>query len=301
VAGMMMRTRMERCKGAATQGSSKEPSSMLTQTIQRQYDEVISPHYDRDPQSVIGDSLERAADQIQNRKVLGSNSARTRILDVGVGTGRFLAKLKALGGQRVQPFGLDLSEKMVDIARQKVPDLIAAVDDAANLAEHFPDQSFDLICTHFITGFVPMQLLAPKICERLDKGGYWSLVGGTKAGFPALQTKAQAKPLRWLFGGRKLVIDDHVCNPADRTEVVQTLEENGFAVRECETFEPALNFRKFKDFMDFAYWGGWLTPFIEALGLHKANAMTRLMLNLFFFPVHDHHSIEIVLAQKVKT
>jgi SAM-dependent methyltransferase len=274
---------------------------MLTQTIQRQYDEVISPHYDRDPQSVIGDSLERAADQIQLRKILGISSARTRILDVGVGTGRFLAKLKALGGQRVQPFGLDLSEKMVDIARQKVPDLITAVDDAANLDAHFPDHSFDLICTHFITGFVPMHVLAPKIRERLNDGGYWSLVGGTKAGFPALQAKAQAKPLRWLFGGRKLVIDDHVCNPADRTEVVQTLEDNGFAVRDCETFEPPLHFRKFKDFMDFAYWGGWLTPFIEALGLHKANAMTRLMLNLFFFPIEDHHSIEIVLAQKVKT
>ena len=67
-----------------------------------------------------------------------------------------------------------------------------------------------------------------------------------------------------------------------------------------ETFEPALHFRTFDEFMDFAYRGGWLTPFLEALGLHKANAMTRLMLNLFFFPVQDHHSIEIVLAQKVK-
>ena len=144
-------------------------------------------------------------------------------------------------------------------------------------------------------------MLARKIWDRLEVGGYWSLVGGTKAGFPALQAKANSKPLRWLFGGRSLNIDDVVYgSPADRAEVVQTLESNGFKVCTCDTYKPVLKFKKFKEFMDFAYRGGWLTPFIESLGLHEANAMTRLMLNLFFFPVHDHHNIEIVLAQKVR-
>jgi hypothetical protein len=69
-------------------------------------------------------------------------------------------------------------------------------------------------------------------------------------------------------------------------------------VRVAETFEPAVHFKNFQEFMDFGYHGGWLTPFIEALGLHKVRAMTRLMLNLFAFPVHDHHSVEIVLARK---
>jgi SAM-dependent methyltransferase len=271
-----------------------------TQTIQRQYDEVIAPHYDLDPQAVTGISLDRAAEQIRKHRLLEDSAAPLRVLDVGVGTGAFLAKLQALGGERVQPFGLDLSERMVEIARRKVPDLEAAVDDAVNLDAHFPDRSFQLICTHFLTGFVPMQVLAPKIWSRLADGGYWSFVGGTKAGFPVLQAKAGSKPLKWLFRGRTLTIDDIVCNPADRAEVVRTLESNGFAPRACQTFKPQLYFKNFQDFMDFAYRGGWLTPFIEALGLHKARAMTRLMLNLFFFPAHDHHCIEIVLAQKVK-
>jgi SAM-dependent methyltransferase len=273
---------------------------MKTQAIQRQYDEVISAHYDLDPQCVIGSSLNRAAEQIRKRRLLEGEEKRLRVLDVGVGTGVFLEKLKALGGRGIQPFGIDLSARMIDIARRRITDLIAAVDDAANLDAHFGDQKFGLICTHFITGFVPMSLLAPKIWSRLEEGGYWSLVGGTKAGFPALQAKANAKPLKWLFRGKTLRLDDMVFNPADRAEVVETLESNGFVVREAETFEPPLFFKKFKDFMDFAYRGGWLTPILEMLGLHKANAMTRLMLNLFFFPVHDHHNIEIVLAQKVR-
>src|SRR5262249_41740333 len=155
-----------------------------------------------------------------------------------------------------------------------------------------------LVCTHFITGFVPMGVLAPKIRDRLEPGGYWSLVGGTKAGFPNIQAKANARMLRWLIGGRSLAVDDLVCNPAGRSEVMQILEDNGFAVRECETFEPTLEFRDMDEFMDFAYRGGWLTPFIESFGLDKASAFTCYLLNRFFFPIKDHHSIEIVLAQK---
>src|SRR5262245_2143922 len=272
---------------------------MKSQTIQRQYDEVIAPRYDLDPQSVIRPSLDRAAAQIQSQDLFGSD-APLRVLDLGIGTGLFLAKLKALAGEQLHPFGLDLSEKMIEIASRRIPDLVAAVGDASDFADQFPDQSFDLICTHFITGFVPMQVLAPAIRDRLEPGGFWSLVGGTKAGFPVLQAKANGRLVRWLYGGRTLAVDDIVCNPAGRDEVVRTLEANGFTIRACETFEPPLTFRNLRAFMDFAYRGGWLTPFVETVGLDKASLMTRWLMNWFFFPVHDHHSIEIVLAQKDK-
>jgi hypothetical protein len=188
---------------------------------------------------------------------------------------------------------------MIAAARRRIPDLAAAIDDAANLDNHFPSQPFDLICTHFVTGFVPMQVLAPKIWGRLKEGGYWSLVGGTKAGYPNLQAKANNKLFRWLSGAGDTVIDDLSCNPTGREEVVRTLESNSFAVRQAETFEPNLEFKHMDEFMDFAYRGGWLTPYIEALGLHRIKGTKKLMINLFLFPITDHHSIEIVLAQKV--
>jgi SAM-dependent methyltransferase len=270
---------------------------MESQMIQRQYDEVIATHYDLDPQRVIRSSLDRAAAQIRDQDLL-KGGVPLRVLDLGIGTGLFLAKLKTLAGESLQPFGLDLSEKMIEIASRRIPDLVATVGDAADLPHHFPGETFDLICTHFITGFVPMRVLAPLIRERLEAGGSWSLVGGTKAGFPALQARANGKLVRWLYGGRTLAVDDIVCNPTGRDEVVRTLEENGFAIRACETFEPPLLFRNLQEFMDFAYRGGWLTPFVETVGLHKAGLMTRWLMNGFFFPVKDHHSIEIVLAQK---
>jgi SAM-dependent methyltransferase len=267
-----------------------------TLTIQRQYDEVVAPHYDLDPQEVIGRSLDFAVAQVREH-ILANRSERLKVLDMGVGTGLFLSKLRAIGP--IQPFGLDLSEKMIDAARQRIPDMVAAVDDAANLDAHFVNESFDLISTHFLTGYVPMSVLAPKIWKRLAEGGYWSLIGGTKAGFPALQAGANSKLVRWLGGGGNgFSVDEIVCNPADESEVVRVLQSHGFAVRELQTFEPPLKFRNFDEFMDFAYRGGWLTPFIDRLGLQNAGALTRTLLNWFFFPVDDHHSIEIVLAQK---
>jgi hypothetical protein len=181
-----------------------------------------------------------------------------------------------------------------------MPDLVAEVDDAANFDAHFDGQKFDLISTHFITGFVPMQVLAPKIWARLKDGGWWSFMGATKTGYPALQRKANSRLLRWFLRAGTMRVEDVVCIPAGREEVVTTLEGNAFKVYESETFMPELTFRNLEDFMDYGYRGGWLTPFIERIGLHRAGAFTRLAMNWFVFPVKDHHTIEIALAQKVR-
>jgi SAM-dependent methyltransferase len=267
---------------------------MLAET-QRQYDEIIAARYDFDPQSVIGASLDRAVAHIERH---GGQEPAWRALDLGVGTGRFLEKLRGWAGPGLEPYGLDLSRKMLDIACRRIPDLAAAAGDARDLDLHFEGLSFDLVGTHFITGFVPIGVLAPKIRDRLAEGGLWSFVGGTRAGFPVLQQKARSRLVRWLFGVKELEVGDLVCNPADEAEVVGILEENGFAVLEAETFRPEVQFKDLSQFLEFAYYGGWLTPFVESIGLHKAGPVVRAVMNALVFPVRDHHSIVLALAQK---
>jgi SAM-dependent methyltransferase len=272
---------------------------MSTQALHRQYNEV-APHYDLDPQAVIGRSLERAMRQLAEQNLLGGGPEPLRVLDVGMGTGLFLAGLIARSGGRAVPFGIDLAEKMLERARQRIPDLTAEVADAANLDTCFPDQSFDLICTHFVTGFVPMRVVAPQIWNRLADGGAWSLVGGTRAGFPALRAKGDTRVVRWLSGAGSRRLEDVLLNPADLGEVVAMLRDHGFEACAAETFEPHVSFADFDDFMAFAYRGGWFTPLIEALGLHRAKALTRWLLNRLVFPLEDHHSIAVVLARKLR-
>jgi len=272
---------------------------MSIQAIHRQYNEV-APHYDLDPQAVIGRSLGRAMRQLTEQNLLARDPEPLRVLDVGMGTGRFLAELIARSGGRALPFGVDLAEKMVEHARQRVPDLTAEVADAARLDACFPGVSFDLICTHFVTGFVPMRVLAPQIWDRLADGGAWSLVGGTRAGFPALRAKGDTRVVRWLAGAGPRRLDDVLLNPADLAEVVETLRAHGFKACEAETFEPGVSFADFDEFMAFAHRGGWFTPLIEGLGLHRAKAPTRWLLDRLVFPLKDHHSIAVVLARKVR-
>jgi ubiquinone/menaquinone biosynthesis C-methylase UbiE len=272
---------------------------MIAHALHHAYNEVVAPHYDLDPQGVTGQSLDRAVQQLRKQPVFTSGTNPFRVLDLGMGTGMFLSKLKVLGGPRIVPYGLDLAENMVANARLKLPDLVADVDDAANFDNHFMGQKFDCVCTHFVTGFVPMRLLAPKIWSRLEEGGYWSFVGGTKGGFPELQRKANSKLLRWWYGARSREMDEAFINPADLGETVQILESNGFKVYEAETFRPAVDFADFDQFMEFGYQGGWFTPLIEAVGLQNAGVVTRWLLNRFVFPVQDHHDISLALARKL--
>ena len=44
---------------------------MITQTIHHAYNDVVASHYDLDPQTVIGPSLDAAVRQIQKQRLVG--------------------------------------------------------------------------------------------------------------------------------------------------------------------------------------------------------------------------------------
>lgn len=276
---------------------SAKDVQMTTLEIQRQYDEIIAPNYDLDPLSVTVNSLNRALAQLQSEGCLAGILPRMDALDVGMGTGLFYERLYAVSERAVRPFGLDISRQMIDVAKTRVPDLVAAVDDAANISCHFAETPFDLICTHFVTGFVPLNHLAPAIHSKLKPGGYWSFVGGTSRAFPELQRIAASPIISRLFGAKNLDLSG-LNTPFDQDEVVKTLRDYDFQICDAETFEPRLDFANFDEFMRFAWSGGWLTPFIEDLGLQNAGRLLRALLNMLVFPVDDLHRIAIILARK---
>lgn len=270
---------------------------MTKADIQRQYDEVIAPHYDLDPLAIVGDSLGRALAQVTHVDCLSSILPPLDVLDVGIGTGTFCERLRHQSGRTIHPHGLDISRPMIEIAVARMPDLVFAVDDAARLDHHFGDKSFDLVCTHFVTGFIPLAHLAPKIHARLKPGGCWSFVGGTSQAFPELRRTSQSRLVKLLLRGQSLDLRD-LSTPVDQREVVDSLRLHDFEIVQVETFEPTLRFKDFQEFMSFAWRGGWLTPFIEQLGLHKAGPLLRALLNALVFPVADKHRIVIALARK---
>ena len=270
---------------------------MSTATIQRQYDDVIAENYDQDPQDLADLSLGHALEQLLTSGCLSGSIEPLRVLDVGMGTGLFLDKLKGVVEGEVAPFGLDLSERMLEVAHHRIPSLQSVVDDAANLHRHFERNFFDVVCTHFITGFVPIEELAPQVCGKLRPGGYWSFVGATSKAYPALQKKASSRALQLMFGNRRLDMSE-LLSPRCQEEVERTFRDNGLEICQAATIKPELHFENFDEFMEFAYKGGWLTPFVEDLQLQKAHRALRALLNAFVFPLRDHHTIVLGLARK---
>ena len=270
---------------------------MSTAAIQRQYDEVIADNYDLDPQDLTNRMLDLALAHLSQEACLAEGLPPLKSLDLGMGTGLFFEKLRNASARDIQPYGLDVSQRMIDLARRRIPDLQAVIDDAANIGSRLVGETFDLVSTHFITGFVAIDHLAPRIWEKLKPGGYWSFVGATSGAYPELQRKAQSKLLRFLGRGRRFEATDLI-TPADCDAVVDCFRRHGFEVCSAELAEPKLEFPDFDAFMEFAYHGGWLTPFIEEIGLQRAPPLLQKMLNMIVFPMSDCHRVAIGVARR---
>lgn len=270
---------------------------MATNVVHHAYNDVVADHYDLDPQGIIGRSLDLGIRQLDEVGFFDQDRS-ARVLDLGMGTGLFHRKLKERAGDRIAPFGIDLAENMLEVARRRLPDLQAVVGDAGEMGHQFEGESFDLVCTHFVTGFVPMKKLAPQIASRVEPGGYWSLIGGTRAAYPALQALGDSKLLRRLSGAGDRKMDDTVLNPADMGEVARTMDAHGFDLCLSETYEPTLRFPDFDGFMEFGYRGGWLTPLLESMGLHRAGPIKRWLMDRLVFPIEDRHNIVVALGRR---
>ena len=81
-----------------------------------------------------------------------------RVLDVACGTGLNLPHLRELVGEQGQVVGIDLSPRMLDIARRLIAtrgwkNVEAREADAAQLP--FPDESFDKVICSFALNIIP--------------------------------------------------------------------------------------------------------------------------------------------------
>jgi SAM-dependent methyltransferase len=78
---------------------------------------------------------------------IAERSGRVRVLDVGCGTGNWLAGQAAAFGGRVELFGVDPSEAMLARARTKLPGVELGVASAESLP--FADGAFDYVVSRF--------------------------------------------------------------------------------------------------------------------------------------------------------
>lgn len=130
-------------------------------------------------------------------------SADNKLLEVGVGTGLSLPLLP----RNVEITGIDLSEKMLAIAKKRAADLnLKNVKllkmDATKL--DFPDQSFDRILAAYFISTVPDPVSVVKEMKRVCKpGGYIVFLNHFQSEHPVMGTIDKLySPLCYRIGFR---------------------------------------------------------------------------------------------------
>ena len=105
-------------------------------------------------------------------KMLGAKRGEA-VLDVACGQGVFARRLQEQG---VIVTGIDSSEKLIELARRRSPEIKYFVSDASNLSR-FPDKSFDAVsCIMAIMNIDPLAPVIREMARVLKKGGRMLLV-----------------------------------------------------------------------------------------------------------------------------
>lgn len=95
--------------------------------------------------------------------------AGDHVLEVGCGTGVLARRLRAQVGPSGRVVGLDLSDSMLSVARERCPEVELRQGDA--MALPFPDASFDAALGAFMLMFVPDPELAVRELWRVLRPG----------------------------------------------------------------------------------------------------------------------------------
>ncbi|MFD7874077.1 class I SAM-dependent methyltransferase [Streptomyces sp. NPDC059766] len=150
---------------------------------------------------------------------------RGPVADLGCGPGKVTAHLADLG---VHPFGIDLSPKMIELARRAYPSLNFTVGSMTALA--IQDNELGGILAYYSTHHTPPQLLPVVFAEfhrTLAPGGHLMMAGYVGDDVHLRPTQA--------YGGHPVSFESHL-QPPDR--ITALLDQAGLVVTSQLLQEP---------------------------------------------------------------
>ena len=238
------------------------------------YDEQVADSYDLDELGLLAGVRALAVAQVAHEALPDAPT----VLDLGAGTGEGLIALgsRVAGGRLI---GIDLSERMLAIARQKVA-LETHVDDACNAGSYVADGSIDLVLAHFLTSFVDRRQLFQVARRALRTGGVLSVASTTYEALLNMRRAASA-----LLGDGALV-DAAAPSPESGDAMADELRECGFSVRAMETFRTPITFQTFDECLTWGLRSGFLTHVVAVLGPDRVNTLRHVP---GVFPFQDEY------------
>ncbi len=250
----------------------------------------------------ISESRDCAIAQIQKAH-LGQNSDY-KVLDLGVGNGTFLQKLRQ-DLPLAEFTGIDISKDMLRRAREALP-LTTIEASATEASRYLPHYSQDLVLAHFINAYIPINTLFNEATLLTRPRGHFSIITTTYDSFPVAQQLlaqfiSQETLLSSIVGHYYKAIVKNTTVAASEEELLQAFADQEFHVVEHQRLHIPITLNNIDELALFGIEGTWFLNTLSIRMLPKnflIQRLKRLFSKIFTFPYQDTHIIDVVLARK---
>ncbi len=229
-----------------------------------------------------------------------------KILDLGVGDGNFLHRL-----QHHMPLadftGFDISQKMLDVASRQCEGLNTIMASGADASQYLPVHSQDLILMHFISAYIPLDLLFKQVQVLTRPNGFVSIITSTYESFPTGQAHlaqfiAEDTLLSCIVGHYYKTVIKNTTVATGSKELLETIKRHQFEVVEHQHLAIPITFNNVDELIEFGFDGTWLLNGLEFSFLPHGflkKRIKKVFNKIFTFPYSDNHVIDVVLARKI--
>lgn len=228
-----------------------------------------------------------------------------RVVDLGVGDGDLLDRLRQSCPVALQPTGVDISGAMLDKAGQRLPDLHPVHASAADASAHLPPAAFSVAFAHFILAYVPLDAVLREAAHLLAPGGLLSLATSTnrmaeplRAQIDALEKEPSPRARLAAWAARRgLTLTN---TPDDFEAMLPAFAAAGFTVADRRTLDFEVAFHNADEAYTFAVEEGWCANAMTHPVL-PPDLMAKLIawgLEAFHYPDTAPHRIEVCLLRR---
>ena len=250
----------------------------------------------------ISESHKCAINQIKHAHL--GQRPHYKVLDLGVGNGVFLQKLKQ-HMPLAQFTGIDVSKDRLKRARESLP--LTTIETSATEASHYlPHHSQDLVLAHFINAYIPIHTLFNEAKLLARANGHFSLITTTYESFPIAQQQladfiSQESLLGSIVGHYYKSIIKNTTVAASENELLHAFPENDFQVIDHQRLYIPITLNNIDELALFGLEGTWFLNNLSIRMLPKnflIQRLKRLFGKIFTFPYQDTHIIDVILAKK---
>lgn len=227
-----------------------------------------------------------------------------KVLDLGVGNGAFLQKLKS--EMPLADFtGIDVSKEMLKHAREALP--ITTIETSATEAsQYLPLHSQDLVLAHFVNAYIPINKLFNQANLLTRATGHFSMITTTYDSFPIAQQQlasfiAEESALSSIVGHYYKAIVKNTTVATNEADLLKAFEDYQFHVMEHQRLHIPITLNNIDELALFGIEGTWFLNSLSIRMLPKTfliQRLKRLFSKIFTFPYQDTHIIDVVLAKK---